>query len=277
MDEENGSSSSSITPQSSNAGRVLATFTSIVLVLGSVGVVIIAIYVARNVDTMPLDEIASSSTSLGMLVSLVLLSIFGLLAIWKENTGFIEGYFWMSVAHWFFDLGSTVVLLVVIHQKWRPFADDQCSKITPLEVCVEPYQLKVILFTGYFSFYKLIGAWTCYLIYRYRKELISRDFKKNHPILRWLKRSSASSISSIWKEKKWWSPSGVPVIKIDFASDQSSASSYSNDPPGYRSVAFGQGASNLVAPPQAAYMGDGIATVHDVPSLSYLSVGSGRR
>lgn len=105
-------------------------------------------------------------------------------------------------------------------------------------------------------------------------------------MMRWLKRASTSSLSSLFEKKKWWSPSQVPVIKIDFASDQSSASSYSNeDSAGYQTTSFGQ--STLAAPsaiqvPQQVmfapyHAGNGLTASHELPALpSYSVVGSSR-
>jgi hypothetical protein len=112
------------------------------------------------------------------------------------------------------------------------------------------------------------------------------SFEKVVPLtLRFLRRQSsgASSISSYF-EKKWWSPSEIPVIKIDFASDDSSASTYSNESPGYRQVAFGGVNYPTLSTIPPAYHGGGgggggshlgVASngnslnIHDLPTLKY--------
>jgi len=288
--DEEDSSSSAVKPRAGCCGGCMTLRNGvmlcsvIILIAGILGVIGAAVYIARNVDTLPWDEISISSTTLSLFSCVVLLTLLGLYAAWKEKSGLIELYLWGFLVHWLLDLASTVVLLVIIHQKWEDIARSSCVTITPLRGCMAPFKMRVILATVILCIYKIFGAYTTYLIFRYRKYLIAQE-KQNTPILRWLRRASTSSLSSIF-EKKWWSPSQVPVIKIDFASDQSSASSYSNESAGYRTVSFGQLYPSLAvgAPPQvppqaifASHIGDGTTASYELPALpSYSVVGSER-
>ncbi|KAG8805353.1 hypothetical protein FRC17_005552 [Serendipita sp. 399] len=124
-------------------------------------------------------------------------------------------------------------------------------------VCFATFVILLIGLTGAVLWSLYIGNHRAiYLLHFYRRDLLlqasraeaaaaaaaaAERAQKNPLILRWLRRTSSSSFSSLFeKGSRWLSGFEIPTIKIDLASDDSSASAYStDDSAGYRSQQFG--------------------------------------
>lgn len=91
----------------------------------------------------------------------------------------------------------------------------------------------------------------CYIIFCYRSILYinNEDEDEKPQLLRWINRSNSTASDA--PLRKIWTPSGIPTIHIDFASDQSSASTYSNDSPSYRDTVYGY--PKVTSPPAVVY------------------------
>jgi len=220
------------------------------LTIAILGTTLMAIYLAQHMQVMQVDDLLISASGLTLWGSAVGITTFGMCSIWSKHTGFVEAYFWIQPVLWILDLASMIVLLVFAYRKKDSLAQANCVNSPNLQLCLESFNVRLILMTIGLCIYKIIGAYAWYLLFGYRKALLAIDQDKS--LAQWNRRLSASSISSIF-ERKWWSPSQIPVIKIDFASDESSASVYSNDSPGYRNIAFGVQYPTLAAPQPVAF------------------------
>ncbi|KAG9055469.1 hypothetical protein FS842_002137 [Serendipita sp. 407] len=203
-----------------------------------------------------IEVLAVICVNLALFACSVGLSCFGICAIWKENTTLIEAYFWLFLLQWFLELGSVVALLVVIYPDEQP-AESICPGSLSLEDCDDELMANNIAIMSSLSVHKLIGVCALYLLHHYRRDVLqhlqasraeaaeaaaaAERAQKNPLILRWLRRTSSSSFSSLFERgSKWWTGFEIPTIKIDLASDDSSASAYSSaDSAGFRSQQFG--------------------------------------
>lgn len=231
--------------------HALMVLHAMLLTIAIVGTTLMAIYLAQRMGVMQVDELLISASGLTLWGSAVGITTFGMYAVWSKHTGFVEAYFWIQPVLWILDLASMIVLLVFAYLKKDSLAQASCGNRPNLQLCLETFNARLVLMTIGLCIHKIIGAYAWYLLFVYRKALLAIDQDKS--LAQWNRRLSASSISSIF-ERKWWSPSQIPVIKIDFASDESSASVYSNDSPGYRNVAFGVQYPTLAAPAQVAFV-----------------------
>jgi len=230
--------------------HALMVLHALLLTTAIAGTTLMAIYLAQHMEVMQVDDLLISASGLAIWASAVGITTFGICAIWSKHTGFVEAYFWLQLVLWILDLASMIVLLVFAYRKKDSLAQASCNNGPNLQLCLETFNVRLVLMTIGLCIYKIIGAYAWYLLFGYRKALLAIDQDKSWVV--WNRRSSASSISSIF-ERKWWSPSQIPVIKIDFASDESSASVYSNDSPGYRNVAFGVQYPTLAVLPQVVF------------------------
>jgi hypothetical protein len=235
------------------------------------------IYMAQHLQSLKLEDLLISASSIALWSCAVGITCFGMYAIWAQNTSLVEAYFWTQLVQWVLDLASTTVLLVFAYSKKGVLAQTTCANNKNHQQCLDIFNACLIVMTCGLCVYKITGAYAWYLLFRYRQALIANE-KQNPPMLRWLRRASTSSLSSIF-EKKWWSPSQIPTIKIDFASDESSASVYSNDSAGYRTVNFGMAQYPSLAAPQpavfASHLGGDVGprqAYPDLPTLPYYSV-----
>jgi len=266
--------------------NALMIVNTLLLTSAALWTTLMALYIAQRSQSMQLDDLLISAISLALWSSAVGITFYGMCAIWSEKSGYVEAYFWIQLVHWILDLASTIVFLVFAYRKKDALAQTICASNTNQQLCLNLFNGKLIMLTCGLCIYKALGVYAWYLLFIYRKALVANE-KQDAPTLRWLRRASTSSISSMF-EKKWWSPSQIPVIKIDFASDaESSASVYSNDSAGYRNVNFGMPQfPSLAAPQQALFAshigGDALVpgvrdAYPDVPSLpSYSVLGSER-
>lgn len=263
--------------------HALVVLHTMLLTTAILGTTLMAIYLAQHMELMQVDDLLISASGLTLWASAVGITLFGMGAIWSKHIGFVGAYFWIQPVLWILDLACMIVLLVFAYQKRESLAQASCVNKPNIQLCLETFRARLVLMTIGLCIYKIIGAYAWYLLFGYRKALLAIDHDKAS--VRWSRRTSASSISSIF-EKKWWSPSQIPVIKIDFASDESSASVYSNDSPGYRNIAFGVQYPTLAVLPQAVFAshlgGEALApgarqAYPDAPSLpTYSVVGSER-
>jgi hypothetical protein len=265
--------------------NALMVVNTMLLTCAALWTTLMALYIAQRSQSMQLDDLLISASSLALWSSAVGITFYGMCAIWSEKSGYVEAYFWIQLVHWILDLASTIVFLVFAYRKKDALAQTICSSDNNQQLCLNLFNGKLIMLTCGLCIYKALGVYAWYLLFIYRKALVANE-KQDAPTLRWLRRASTSSISSMF-EKRWWSPSQIPVIKIDFASDESSASVYSNDSAGYRNVNFGIPQFPTLAAPQqvlfASHIGGdalvpGVREAYpDVPSLpSYSVLGSER-
>lgn len=263
--------------------NALLIISTIVMLCAALWTTLVALHMSQNLQTIKLESLLILASSLALWSSGVGITLYGMYAVWSEKSGLVEAYFWIHLVHWVLDLAIVIVVLVFAHLKKQTLAQAKCPSNPNQQICLAIFNTQLVLLTVGLCIYKIFGAYSWYLLFRYRKNLIAEK-KSDAPTLRWLRRASTNSLSSIFEKKRWWSPSQIPVIKIDFASDESSASVYSNDSAGYRNVNFGLPQYPTLAAPQQALFPShvgGNALVHDayadLPVLpSYSVVGSGR-
>ncbi|KAG8869068.1 hypothetical protein FRC20_002217 [Serendipita sp. 405] len=248
--------------------------TLVILLLGLMGTILWCLYIGNHPKPR-IEVLAVICVNLALFACSVGLSCFGICAIWKENTTLIEAYFWLFLLQWFLELGSVVALLVVIYPDEQP-AESICPGSLSLEDCDDELMANNIAIMSSLSVHKLIGVCALYLLHHYRRDVLqhlqasraeaaeaaaaAERAQKNPLILRWLRRTSSSSFSSLFERgSKWWTGFEIPTIKIDLASDDSSASAYSSaDSAGFRSQQFG-----LPPPPPG-----GVAPVAEGPAAA---------
>lgn len=152
--------------------------------------------------------------------------------------------------HWLLDLVLTVIRLVLSYQSAGNPLPEACDA-AGLEVgCRLPIPLSLILATTGLIAFKVGSIRTLqsfinlrfdlvltedytivalYVMYLYRRVLIRRTHQRYNPKLtiHVPPKKNPFTLKNP-REKRPWPPTNIPTIKIDLASDQSSASSYSN-------------------------------------------------
>jgi len=200
-------------------------------------------------------DLLVATTSLSLWASLFAVCVLGLYATWRDRLQLFNIFWFAFLCHWILDLASSVVFLVIAYQRDVTHPSNESCLGHGLEPgCVIPVTLMLVVVTIGLCLFKVIAVYALYEMYKYRLALLSRS---QHPSLPTHTKASGKSISPPvrlspllpfkYKSKAFpksprqgrpWPPTNIPTIKIDLASDQSSASSYSNGSSGPGSAGF---------------------------------------
>ena len=200
-------------------------------------------------------------------------TIYRLYATWKGRIKAFTVFWFAFLCHWVLDLASTIAFLVVAYQRdvTNP-ASSTCLERGLEPGCTVPVNLMLVIVTVGLCLFKILAACkylrcsllpstrltvfldALYVLYKYRRTLLSRSQHSSpttksspkslspstparlSPLSRFRAKSKAFPRSP--RQGRPWPPPDIPTIKVDLASDQSSASSYSNSSSGPGSAGF---------------------------------------
>ena len=202
-------------------------------------------------------------------------TIYRLYATWRDRLKLFTTFWFAFLCHWVLDLASTVVFLVVAYQRDVTHPSDEVCLEHGLEPgCVVPINVMFVIVTTGLCLFKIIAACkylrfstfprmhltilldALYIMHKYRLALLSRSQQPFSPTQTKSGQKSLSPSAPVHRpslspfkpkyktfpksprQGRPWPPTNIPTIKIDLASDQSSASSYSNGSSGPGSAGF---------------------------------------
>jgi len=209
--------------------------------------------IAQNGASMRHVDSLVAATSLSLWAFLFVTCLLGLYATWRDRLRLFTVFWFAFLFHWVLDLVSTIGFLIVAYQRDAiQSSSETCLRHGLGPGCTVPVDVMLVIVTVILCLFKVITAYALYVMYKHRLTLA----RSQHPPSPTHKKSSPKSISpstptrlSPFKPKfkafaksprqgRPWPPTNIPTIKIDLASDQSSASSYSNGSSGTGSAGF---------------------------------------